>query len=1156
MTKSIHLVLLAGLLVGIHSLSAAETPLDTSKPIRFDIQLGPAQFPAGKPKAGAFQPAVLGGYIEGGKVTGAYAPNMTAVYAAGQSPDDNYWDLCPYGPRAPIEGEAAWSSRIREVSASIGPDGFHGTWSVSFGKGDPAKSPAITPELKIRIKAHAGVVGYVGTYEGTVGDAAVQGPCVVRARNVAAGMIDPANAFYQIIGGGFRVFVEVRAGKPVQAWAVANGVGNQGWVYRRPDAPAAATRLSPADATVLTIAIADEGLAGTAATLHGTITIAPSTTLKLNEVVVSGAGKMRVSGKDSTVEAVRSYPLNDPQMARCLDLLKETHRGTKPVPEALLAQVRQESVRDDVQPAPSEAMRYTHRLWKSSSFIYAPWFDFETVPGAVKYRFAIHTSNVHNQLVEPPVISFEAASPRASLAPIWDKMPVADGPRAFLSLKVTGLDAAGKPVGEPQSRGIQRRSPFNPEMIVTPDAKVLMELALRQPRFLFDQYHSHLYLTEAVRAAGNGVQPLGYGPSHWHNTQQWLAMEETDPGRRIQQLRLLDTFNKQRLLDVNGAFKTPYHYNAVVSGVVQETGRNYLNALDIQFDAEVVDRLRLWLRYFGRLQQPSGSWCISERAALGCSGGYSLWGSRHLENTSAPWLPFMARLRRFDDQIETRSLARAIEERASSWVRNNTLRTGFGEQMHQQTDPTDMAHSAQNQIEYVLYVLRHAPPSKRDLVMASDLMRRIEDLFITWDALPLTGGGAFTFGPSLPAVEALCLLELYTLDGDPALLAKSEALAASYLQRADPWNGSGADPMTGGFSLSYNRFLQETDDPEWIVRWVQLHRALTKAPPAAIPERHLTLTCDRLIDGVDRVVLDLAIADGKITQALARTPTWDGPGANFHQPGRLHTRPGKKLFHTVDATGLAITPDGISGQVMLTLHDPQGGEARRLTVEVTAKRQHVRGWLGTWKQGPSGGRVEGRTVADAPATGAQQIFVQVHEALAGGEAWQTWSLAGAVLPAVGTATAATFINPNAGWTAQSTVSACSLNDADFSMTMDAEVTWQGVAELEYVKGELPKATANYKTTPESAQALLANWEIPGKGFTLEFPLQPTKGDWDPAKPVAYTTTWKPVTAGKYRLKCDGKRLGHILYGTAIVTGPDGKETARQFLGDVESIVKP
>ncbi|GDY12871.1 hypothetical protein LBMAG53_17490 [Planctomycetota bacterium] len=64
LTASLRVVLLTIVLAVFLTTGAAEPLPAPAQPIRFDIQLGPAQFPAGKPKAGAPQPAVLGGYIE------------------------------------------------------------------------------------------------------------------------------------------------------------------------------------------------------------------------------------------------------------------------------------------------------------------------------------------------------------------------------------------------------------------------------------------------------------------------------------------------------------------------------------------------------------------------------------------------------------------------------------------------------------------------------------------------------------------------------------------------------------------------------------------------------------------------------------------------------------------------------------------------------------------------------------------------------------------------------------------------------------------------------------------------------------------------------------------------------------------------------------
>jgi len=1189
MTKSILLFLLASLVGASFTMTAEDAAplgklpppkLDYSKPIQFDVQFAPVTFPKDAPKEVRSNPmpGIIGGYLEGGKVTGAYAPDISHIYHAGASPDQFEWDLCSYGPRHDTGSRNEQRGKFASSTLRLTDTQVEGTWSFQYiSTKDPSKTTS--PVYELNIKATAKGCGYAGTYTGKIADVPVSGDCVLAAHNIPAGMIDPANAFYQILGGSYDVIVEVQAGKAVQAWAVAGVVNvDRTWRYRNPGDAVAATFLFPADASGMTLKITDEGLDGKAVTLGGQITVTPEpkiaskmfgpASLDLNGTVISGAGKMR--GK-SNVGQARNYPITDPLMARSLALLKETFRGCKPTAPELLAQADQESLRGDVQPGSSEQTRYMQRLWNAGtsgeynyyrSYIYAPWLDLDVVPNAVRYRFELIDASNQNSGIRPVIDSFEANSPRASLSPFWAKVPKNNGRNPISALRVTALDVDGKALGKPQECGITRRPAFAQDQIVTPDPKVLMELALRQAYHLTNRYYSHLYLTEAVLAAKNGVKPLSYESPHHHYPQTLLVHQEENPVRRDEYMRLLNTYVEQRNKEQFGFFKTPYHYNVALGGVAQETGRNLLNVLDLQPNSEILDRLRLWTRFFARLQQPSGSWTISHRNMLGCIGAYSLGGSFFLDQPSTPWLAFLARMRQHDSDPAFRSLERGLEEKAVSWVCNNTLRTGFSENVQQQTLSNDNGHTAPNQIEYVLYVLRHAPPAQRDVVMATDLMRRIEDLFISWDAQSQTRGMNFTFTRSLYAVEALCFLELYAQTGDPLMRAKGEALISAYLQNSDPWHGS--DGLFGvSDKLRYDRFVQENDDPYWIVRWVERDRELRTTPPTAVAEQHLSVTLDQLIDGIDRVVLDLALADGKVTQALARTPTWDGPGINFYQPGTVHTRSGKALFHSVDASGLKHSADGLSGPVKLTLKPPQGEQLISITAEISAKRHALRGWRGTWMQNKKQGRVEGVTLVDTVVKGPQQIFVKVNDALNGGEAWQNWALAGAVLSNSGSATGATFINPNAGWTAQSTdLKDCALSGDTFTMTLDNEVTWHGVAERS--KPDNYQCSL-YKTTPESNEALLAHWELPVNGtppynkgevsLNCRF-LKAGTGDFPADGKLIYQTDSKPVVPGKYRLKLDGKRLGNILYGKATITGPDGKETARQFLGDVETIGKP
>ena len=68
----------------------------------------------------------------------------------------------------------------------------------------------------------------------------------------------------------------------------------------------------------------------------------------------------------------------------------------------------------------------------AKKFIYAPSFDFPESEGAAAYLFTLTPA-------EGDALSFKDASPRASLAPVWNKVPVGN-----VSLAVDALDAKGK----------------------------------------------------------------------------------------------------------------------------------------------------------------------------------------------------------------------------------------------------------------------------------------------------------------------------------------------------------------------------------------------------------------------------------------------------------------------------------------------------------------------------------------------------------------------------------------------------------------------------------------------------------------------------------------------------------------------------------------
>jgi hypothetical protein len=118
--------------------------------------------------------------------------------------------------------------------------------------------------------------------------------------------------------------------------------------------------------------------------------------------------------------------------------------------------------------------------------IAAPTFDLKPVDGAVKYRFVVqHTPKPHDPVAKFEQ-SFEAPVPWASMAPIWDKIPVHSlkSDAAPFRLMVTGLNAQDQPVGEPQTVPFRKKSAFDGPYHKLP--RSYCEAALLSARWLRD----------------------------------------------------------------------------------------------------------------------------------------------------------------------------------------------------------------------------------------------------------------------------------------------------------------------------------------------------------------------------------------------------------------------------------------------------------------------------------------------------------------------------------------------------------------------------------------------------------------------------------------------------------------------------------------------
>ena len=1105
--------------------------LDPKRPIQFDVWLDKMEVPATQ-KAAFGQDRklpkfrLLGGWIDGGKVSAAYAPYMDYPYVCVNA-EVNDWDLCPFGG-----GESRniqLQSRFTAATLKLAGDVVSGDFALQFFDAQKTDS-TLSPPCRIQVEAQRAKDGWVGRYTGQYGDYTISGPCVVVARPVLSGLHDPQNALYQILAPGApAVFLEVRGGKVVKS-AVHS---------------AASADIVPVTVDSFSVTTQDFGLNGRGAALGGRLTLAGNNKAKpfviaLDGLTLGRAGRLGAVGYqgNSGPAQIRLDSLDNPAAARWYEHLEQLQRGMMPVPPAAAEQAVAEANTITVMPPAGVMTRYLHRLTQNNGYIYAPWCDFQPVDAAARYRYEVKQYNSRD-----PAVTFESDSPQASLLPVWSKMPLGE-----IHVRLSGLDAGGKQIGVAQERVFRHMAPLT-AMRRQVDPAVALSLAMRQPHFLDQRQMGSLYITKAVMNAG--MTPYIYGMQHWRFSTHLLAEEASDPVERDEYIALAEALAKRRLEDdATGPFKTAFHYHAFSCGIADHSARNLLNLIGDRPVPAVVERLGSWVRFFGRLQQPSGSWTFNTRGDLNGVGAIGMGGVHYPDQNSVSWLPFLARYRHVETDPTQRALARAMEDKALAWLRHNSLRTGYWENIWQNS-PGNHWNTMQMAIEYPLYDLFRAPPANRDPVMAADVLRWQEDLWIRWNQPAQDNPrGAFTYNACYPAIMALSWLELYALTGDLLNLARSEELATRYLAQSDLVRGS-----DNGNIFFKGQAAHEENDANFIVRWVRRYRQLKAQPPAAIPERQLSLTLDRCIEGRDRIVLDLAVRDGRVVRALARTPTWDGPGENILQPGRLHWRTGKELFHRVDVSGLKLDATGLNGAVRLWLKEPQTEMVREVQAELKASRQWTRGWQGQWSIGKDSGRVSGLTVADCANTGPVQLAVRIADALVGGEAWQNWVSVSAD-PATGKAV---LLNPNAGWSAETKAGDLKVGADGVSLSLETTVVWHGVAQNDFPKAS-GRAHCIYKTKPEDRTALLANWTMGEKhvgtvyylGFKTDRP-----GDMDASAGYEYKTTHRPVTVGTYRMQLKGERLGDIVFGTAEVTGPDGKVKTSQFLGDLTTTaVKP
>ncbi len=450
----------------------------------------------------------------------------------------------------------------------------------------------------------------------------------------------------------------------------------------------------------------------------------------------------------------------------------------------------------------------------ATKFIYAPAFGFQPVEGAVRYRFTIYdlgtamtesTRYRKDALTEDPeprwglaegeptgrFWSFEADTPEASLAPVWNDIPVCK-----VRVRVEGLDARGEVMGVAGEREFLRDFPFQPPY---PGPVRSYREAARM---------AALYIHElpAIQHWLTSDEP---DMSYRHNTyackiigatiQLEVLIAELLPRHRDEALTIARNaarflMDQSQPADAPLAFFPPTYYANLISSSREENqgktmtmeacaaGNALLDLYDATGERIYLDRALAIASTYARLQAEDGS-CpikVDYRTGVPVNNGKAML---------TVLMEYFLRLERdygITDYHENML-------RAERWMNDVALAsfdmTGQFEDMTvlNQQPYQNLTNCAS--APYASWLLKKADRTEQQMRDAVDLIRFSEDQFVCWDVLPTPDGVRTICTPSVyeqygyrvpidnsTCVVANALLDLYEATGDRLAYAKAKAL--------------------------------------------------------------------------------------------------------------------------------------------------------------------------------------------------------------------------------------------------------------------------------------------------------------------------------------------------------------------------------------------
>lgn len=366
-------------------------------------------------------------------------------------------------------------------------------------------------------------------------------------------------------------------------------------------------------------------------------------------------------------------------------------------------------------------------------FQFAPSFDFQPIAQAASYRFVI-------QSAQGKTLAFTATTPTASLAPIWTQLSTGKA-----TLQVSGLDAEGKPVGDPMTRTFHRAAVI-PKSYPEParpwgeSARVALDALVHSPdlRCWFttgepeEAFHLYRYPAKIMGAAAAALA--------MHASQSPAPADAADAlqaARRAADALLALCFDKDhawafhpptyhptRFAERLQGHMNPAHY---MTNCGAEGGGCLLEVYAATKDEKYLLAAQRIAETYARQQRQDGSWelFVSPRD-----------GQPVTSNVLIPTLviEFLERLA----QVTHDPRYDPVRDRALAWMMENPVRTWNWQGQFEDVQPQPpyenlTKHEAG---DLALHLLETAPDDAEKRQLALDLIRFAEDQFVVWAQPP------------------------------------------------------------------------------------------------------------------------------------------------------------------------------------------------------------------------------------------------------------------------------------------------------------------------------------------------------------------------------------------------------------------------------------